>query len=127
MSQHEDTFIPEDPSLYGPDPGRRVAGQWSLSSTLGLTAAQGVWILTISMLIFAFLGGPFWSSPRQAFTLRVIASYLILPPLVFVCLLWNRKATWATLLFASSVLGSVKFAITVVIDVVHGLLRHWPP
>lgn len=79
------------------------------------------------MLIFAFLGGPFWSSPRQAFTLRVIASYLILPPLVFVCLLWNRKATWATLLFASSVLGSVKFAITVVIDVVHGLLRHWPP
>jgi len=127
MSGHEETFIPDDPGLYGPDPASRAPRPWRLAKTLGLSLAQSMLVLAASMLIFAFLGGPFWSAPRQGFPLRVFVSYLAIPPLVVILLRWNGVRSWATALFAASVLGSLKFAATVAIDVVQGLLRHWPP
>ena len=92
-----------------------------------MSATQSGVLLVVSLLVFAFLGGPFWSASREAFPLRLFASYAIIPVLVAPVQWWNGVRSWWSWAFASGVIGAVKFAVTVVVDVAQGLFRQWPP
>jgi hypothetical protein len=127
MSLNEEPFVPSDPTLYGPDPASPLHRSRPLRDVLGLSPRQFISVVVLSLLLFAFLGGPFWSAARTAFPLRLFASYLVIPVLV-VPLLWsNRALTWPSAFAASAAAAAIKFAVTVVIDVVRGLLGGWPP
>lgn len=126
MNRIDDTFVPDDPLLYGPDP-HHPQRRAPLTPALGLSIRQSVAVLLISLLVFLFLGGPLWSASRQTFPLRLFASYLIIPLLVAGQLRWNGVRAWRTTLVTSIVLAGIKFVITVAIDVGQGLFRHWPP
>jgi len=127
MNRVEEAFVPDDPGLYGPDPAHPTQRRKQFAPTLGLSSRQSASVLAISLLVFIFLGGPLWSASRQTFPLRLFTSYLLIPVLVVSLLRWNRVFSWRTALFASAVIGGMKFIITVGIDVGQGLLRHWPP
>ena len=126
MNESEEPFVPSDPSLYGPDPSVERRRR-PLRDVLGLSARQLSVVVFLSLLVFAFLGGPFWSAPRSAFPLRLFTSYLVIPALVLPFLWRNRTLSWTSAFAASAAAAGVKFAVTVVIDVAAGLLRHWPP
>ena len=127
MSLPDDLFVPDDPGLYGPDPLKGPPRSPPLRQVLGLSAKQLAFVVAASVLLFAFLGGPFWSAGRAAFPLRLFASYLIIPALVVPLLWWNDSISYRTIFAASVAAAAIKFAVTVVIDVAHGLMRNWPP
>jgi hypothetical protein len=127
MNQRDEPFVPSDPALYGPDPATERCRARPLRDVLGLSARQFGAVVGISLFVFAFVAGPFWSAARATFPLRLFASYLIIPVLVVPLLRWSHTLSWQTFFAASLAAAGVKFLATVIIDVVQGLVRNWPP
>lgn len=127
MSPPEEPFVPDDASIYGPDPASERGRRRALRDVLGMTAPQLVVVVVIATALFVFLGGPVWSAARGSFPLRLFASYAIIPFLVLPLVWWNRRWSVERLIAATLVTGAAKFAVTVVFDVLQGLTRHWPP
>lgn len=127
MTPPEEGFVPDDPSLYGPDPATERQRRRPLRDILGVTPLQLGLIVIVATTLFAFLGGPIWSASRTSFPLRLFASYGVIPLLALPVLWWNGHCTLERLLATSLAAAAVKFALTVVIDVLQGLTRQWPP
>jgi hypothetical protein len=127
MTPPEGNFVPDDPSLYGPDPTTERRNRRPLQEIVGLTAKQMVVIVAIATLVFVFLGGPMWSAQRETFPLRLFTSYLVIPAMVLVGLWWNHRLSTEKLIVASLVGAAGKFLLTAILDVLQGLSRHWPP
>jgi hypothetical protein len=127
MSPPEEGFVPDDPGLYGPDPSTERRNRRPLRDILGVTPLQFALIVGGATLLFVFLGGPIWSAARTSFPLRLFASYLIIPLLVLPFLWWNGRSSLERLIAASLAAAGAKFALTVILDVLQGMTRRWPP
>lgn len=127
MSPPEEGFVPDDPGLYGPDPSTERRNRRPMRDILGVTPLQFTVIVAAAILLFVFLGGPVWSAARSSFPLRLFASYLVIPLLVLPVLWWNARISIERLIAASLAVAGAKFALTVVLDVLQGLTRRWPP
>jgi hypothetical protein len=127
MNSPDDSFVPDDPALYGPDPSTERRNRRPLRDILGVTPLQLSAIVALATILFIFLGGPVWSAARATFPFRLFASYLIIPFLAFAFLSWNGRGSLERWIATSFAAAGAKFALTVVLDVLHGLARHWPP
>lgn len=78
---------------------------------LGVTRVQGVSIVSVSIILFLVAGGPLWEHAWQP-DRNILWSYAPIPPLVFVCQVWNQAFRVVALLTTSFVLAAVKYLIT---------------
>ena len=101
--------------FFGPLPTR---GMWT---AVGLTRAQFLLILAVSIALFLFLGGPIWRHTHESHFWRIGWSYLAILPMAWASLYHNGKARIGTIAAASVVVGLVKLVLTAVILVAIGL------
>ena len=88
---------------------------------MGLTRAQFILILGVSVVMFLFLDGPLWLHTHDSHFGRIVWSYLVILPLTWGALYRNGKAHVGAIVAASVVIGLVKLVVTAVILVVIGL------
>lgn len=102
-----DASIEEDASIHpAPVKDRGFLG-------CGLSGAALLAILTISVAIFLFWGGPLWSTrPGATHTGRIVASYAAVIPLVAACFLMMRRWSWVQLASSVAVVWSGKLIVT---------------
>jgi hypothetical protein len=92
--------------LFGPLP---VRGLWT---ALGLTRAQFIGILLLSVALFVFVDGPLWAHLRDGHLTRIGVSYGIIVPAVAAALYRNRSLRPVLLLTAITVIALVKLLLT---------------
>jgi hypothetical protein len=100
---------------FAPLPRR---GIWT---SLNLSRAQFLCILTGSLLVFAFAGGPVWRHAHESHFWRLLVSYLLIPPAVSWALWHNATFQWLRLVVASAVLSAIKLVLTALILVGIGI------
>jgi hypothetical protein len=106
---------PARPPLFGPLPER---GIWT---PLGLSRAQFLGILALSVLLFVVVGGPVWRHVHDSHFTRIAVSYAVIPACVCAALAWNRTARPALVLGASAVLAALKLVLTAALLLLLGL------
>jgi len=104
-------------SLFGPLPTR---GIWT---ALDLTRGQFLAILTSSVILFLFIGGPLWTHARQSHFWRINLSYAIIPPAVAAAFYRNGKMRLVPIIVASGVIALVKLVLTAVLLVLIGVAQ----
>ena len=69
-------------------------------------------VLGLSVLGFVLIGGPVWRHPREGHLVRITASYLMIPPLVWAALRRERPFPLGRLAAASAVISLMKLVVT---------------
>jgi hypothetical protein len=90
---------------------------------VGLTRGQFVAILGLSVVLFAFVGGPLWGHLRDGHLARIAISYGVIPPAVALALRRNGRARVALVVGASAVVAVLKLLLTAGLLVVIALAR----
>ena len=93
-------------------------GIWN---SLDLSRSQFFLILVVSMLVFTFVGGPFWHHLRESHFWRLMLSYLIILPGVLWALWSNGRLNWLRAVVASAVLSAIKLVLTAILLVAAGV------
>ena len=100
-----------DPLLH-----RRAAVSRKILPGIGLSPGSYGLLLALSIGLFLFWGGPFWSAGREASHLgRLVVSYLAVIPLAAILLSWAGRLTWTHFLTACGSAWAIKMVITVVL------------
>jgi len=94
-------------------------GVWT---AVNLTAAQFAAILALSVGLFVFLDGPLWRHLHDSHTVRILASYAVIPVAVTLALLRNGALRAMSLLGGTLVIGVIKLLFTAFLVMVLGLL-----
>jgi hypothetical protein len=102
--------------FFGPLPER---GPWT---AVGLTRAQFVTILALSVVLFVFVDGPLWEHVRDRHFRRIALSYAAIPVAAAWALGRNRRLRPQLLLGASVVIALVKLVVTAALLVALALL-----
>ena len=84
-------------------------GPWT---AVGLTRAQFVAILALSIVLFVFVGGPVWAHVRDRHLVRITTSYGVIPFAVAAALHKNGELRPAPLVGATIVVALVKLVVT---------------
>ncbi len=95
-------------------------GPWT---AVGLTRAQFVVILGLSIALFVFVGGPVWTHLRDGHFARIAVSYGVIPPAVVVALRRNGRVRPLVVVGASAVIALVKLVVTAALLVAVALAR----
>ena len=95
-----------DGPLFGPLPTR---GLWT---GVGLTRGQFFSILALATALFVFVGGPLWRHLHDGHFGRIVVSYGLIPPLVFLALRRNGSAGVVRVVEASALVVFVKLVVT---------------
>jgi hypothetical protein len=103
------------PPFFGTLPER---GPWT---AVGLTRAQFLLILALSVVLFVFVGGPVWTHLRDGHFARIALSYGVIPPAVAVALHRNGRVRPLLVVGASAVIALVKLLVTAALLVVFAL------
>ena len=83
---------------------------------IGLSPGSYGLLLAVSIGLFLFWGGPFWSAGREISQLgRLAVSYLAVIPLAAILLSWGGRLTWTHFLTACGSAWAIKMVITVVL------------
>jgi hypothetical protein len=106
-----------DPRFIGGLPER---GIWT---PLELGRGQFFAVLGVSLLVFILAGGPLWRHLTDGHTLRIAASYGIIPPLVWAARRRNGATGIGGTAVASAVLAAIKLVVTAGLLVVLALAR----
>jgi hypothetical protein len=93
-------------SLLGGIPER---GVWT---ALGLRRGQFLAILGGAVLVFLFLGGPVWRHVHDGHFARIVVSYAVIPPAVWVALRRNGSRGIVAVGVAATVLALIKLVVT---------------
>lgn len=102
-------------ALFAPLP---TNGIWN---ALHLGRGQFLLILSLSLAIFSFAGGPLWGHARESHFWRLSLSYLAIPAAVAWALWRNRALGWTHWIIASAVLSVIKLVLTALILVAVGI------
>lgn len=94
-------------------------GIWNV---VGLGRWQFLGILSLSVLMFLFLGGPAWYSLKGAHTVRIAMSYLVIPTLVAGAQWHNGSMSFRSWIEASLLIGVIKLMATALLFVGMALL-----
>ena len=84
-------------------------GPWT---AVGLTRAQFMAILAVSLALFLFVGGPVWTHVRDRHFGRIALSYGIIPLATAGALHRNGAARPGRIVAASAVIALVKLVLT---------------
>ena len=107
--------------LFGPLPTR---GIWT---AVELTRTQFLSMLTLSAVLFLFIGGPLWAHARESHFWRInlilILSYAIIPFAVAAAFFRNRKTRLVPIIVASGVVALIKLVVTAVLLVLIGVAQ----
>ena len=95
-------------------------GPWT---AVGLTRTQFVAILTLSLALFLFVGGPLWTHVRDRHFARIAVSYGVIPLATAAALQRNGAARPARIVAASAVIALVKLVVTAALLVTIALGR----
>ena len=104
-------------AFFGPLPTR---GIWT---AVDLTRGQFLFILTLSVGLFVFIGGPVWAHARASHFWRIGLSYAVIPFAVGLALHHNGKARPVPIAVASVVISVVKLVLTAALLVVIGVAQ----
>lgn len=111
MSEHDDEHAP----WFAPFPKK---GVWT---ALGLTRSAFFAILTGSVLVYVFWGGPLWNHLGEDDFVRIVISYSLIPVAVAGALAANRTMTLANFVAGSAVLCTMKLVVTAVLALLFDL------
>ncbi len=111
------TTAPRREPLFAPLP---VHGIWD---SVDLSRTQFLVILLISLIAFAFVGGPVWTHARDSHFWRLGLSYALIPPLVGLALWRNERLSWMSLFLGTTVISLIKLVLTASLLVAVGMLR----
>jgi hypothetical protein len=79
----------------------------------GLRASSMTLVLTASVLVFVFWGGPLWNAPSGSSHIpRIVISYLMVIPIAAAILTVTRRWHWVRLVSSTALLWSAKLLIT---------------
>ena len=95
-------------------------GPWT---AVGLTRAQFLVILGLSVVLFVFVGGPVWTHLRDGHFARIAVSYGVIPPAVAVALRRSGRVRPLVVVGASAVIALVKLVVTAALLVAVALAR----
>jgi hypothetical protein len=95
-------------------------GPWT---AVGLTRGQFLAILGLSLVLFAFVGGPVWAHVRDRHGVRIAVSYAVIPLAAGIALRRNHGARPGLLLGATVVIALIKLVLTAALLVVLALGR----
>ena len=94
----------------------------------GLWASTWALLLSISVLVFMFWGGPLWTAPRTASHVgRFVVSYLVVVPLAVALLLARKRLSWVRVLTATGTVWASKLVVTsaLYLAFAHGTAREF--
>jgi hypothetical protein len=111
--------------LMAKDHGAFIGGlpERGIWTPLELGRGQFFAILGLSLVVFAFAGGPVWRHLRDGHTLRIAGSYGIILPLVWAARRRNGAAGVGGTLVASAVIAAIKLVLTAGLLVLLALAR----
>jgi len=95
-------------------------GPWT---AVGLTRAQFLAILGLSIALFVFVGGPVWSHVHDRHLARIAVSYGVIPIAVATALHRNGDARPGLVLGASAIIAVVKLVVTAALLVAVALVH----
>jgi len=109
----------------GKDHGGFIGGlpEHGIWTPLELGRGQFFAVLGVSLLVFAFGGGPVWRHLGDGHTLRIALSYGVIPPLVWAARHRNGATGIGGTLVASAVVAAIKLVLTAGLLVVLALAR----
>jgi hypothetical protein len=84
-------------------------GPWT---AVGLSRGWFLGILALSLVGFAFIGGPVWLDPRGRHFDRITMSYLIIPAATALALRHVRPFPFGRLVAATVMLALIKLVVT---------------
>jgi hypothetical protein len=79
---------------------------------LGLTRAQFMAILGLSLVLFVFVDGPVWQHVHASHFRRITVSYSVIPVAVTAALFRNHRARLMLVVAGSSLLAAIKLVLT---------------
>lgn len=97
---------PKPPSFFGRFPER---GVWT---QLGLSRAQFLAIIAVSVAAFVFIDGPLWRHVEANHFRRIVASYALIPMLFAGCQLMRNGIDVWRLVAGSILIGVIKLLAT---------------
>jgi hypothetical protein len=95
--------------FFGSFPTR---GVWT---ALGLSRAQFLLIIAVSVVAFLFVDGPLWRQLEGNHFRRIVLSYLTIPAMIVAIQLLHREFSLSTLLGGTIVIGVIKLLLTALI------------
>lgn len=101
--------------MPAPRPSSRLIGALpahGVWNAVGLRRGQFLAILALSIAGFVLIGGPVWRHVHDRHLVRIVASYLAIPPLVAAALVWNAAFSWRHLAGATVVIALAKLLVT---------------